>query len=171
MRKLVRVAAATAVAIAVIALPPATALATTGLPRAVKFAPHVILKGGRLALQAQGSRVVVSRLSHGNKRQYFFADHSAGAGVAGGGGKFTLDLAAVGKSVRATTSGTSLVPTGPTATQFTASPRSGPYTALTLLSNGRVTKYELTDHNGHLVLAKEGRHGPSNDQLWTLSNS
>jgi hypothetical protein len=130
---------------------------------------HIVLKGGKLAVYTSGkigSPVTLGRYRVTNKGEDWNGDHFANAYGAGSffwapGGKQTNDF------LKVTTTGATLVTGAPNSTIF-APVASGKYTVLALLGSKGPSKDVLTDCHGKLVIAKEGAHGPSGDQLWAL---
>lgn len=142
---------------------PASAATPTG---------HVLLKGGKLAVEAttgkSGSPVVVAAFSPRNKNEDFVTDHEMGAAYPGG--RFGLAFTPgkqTGKELRVTTHGATLTRQGQQATIFTAGKPYHGYVTLTWLKGGAAyTSYVLTDSHGKLILARVGKHGPTKYQLW-----
>ena len=130
---------------------------------------HIVLKGNTVAVATTGkigSTVYLARYRASNHAEDWNMNNFANAYGAGTffyapGGKQTNDYLAV------TARGAHLVSGANHGTIFDPV-AAGKYTVLAIPGkNGAPSRTVLTDSHGRLVIAAEGRHGPSSDQKWS----
>ncbi len=128
---------------------------------------HIVIKSGDAVYTTGqlGSLVRFGKYRVSNRGEDFNFDqyaneYGAGAFFWAPGGTQTNDY------LKVTTSKATLVSGAPNGTIF-APVADGNYTVLALLANGKPSKNVLTDVNGMLVIAKEGKT-PTSHQLWTI---
>ena len=145
------------------------AAASTTVAGAAEAPGHIVLAGSKLAACTTGkigSVVYLGRYRASNHCEDWNGDHFANAYGAGSffwapGGKQTNDYLVV------TAAGARLHSGAPGSTIFDPV-AAGKYTVLAIPGkNGAPSRTVLTDRHGRLVIAAEGRHGPSSDQKWS----